>query len=112
MDEKEERERKKTAVANSLDPLVCSCVCVCVCVCNPVIQGSQSFTCLHAGGTWGMKRSGANEDTSSLPVISALDAELTYLQKGGQDPYPPKKSGAFPFGETRFSGSDERNSTC
>ena len=59
-----------------------------------------------------MKRSGANEDTSSLPVISALDAELTYLQKGGQDPYPPKKSGAFPFGETRFSGSDERNSTC
>ena len=23
---------------------------VCVCVCNPVIQGSQSFTCLHAGG--------------------------------------------------------------
>ena len=81
-------------------------------MCNPVIQGNQSFTCLHAGGTWGMKRSGANEDTSSLPVISALDAELTYLQKGGQDPYPPKKSGAFPFGETRFSGSDERNSTC
>ena len=28
-----------------------------------------------------MKRSGANEDTSSLPVISALDAELTYLQR-------------------------------
>ena len=28
-----------------------------------------------------MKRSGANEDTFSLPVISALDAELTYLQR-------------------------------
>ena len=35
-----------------------------------------------------------------------------YLQRGGQDPYPPTKSGAFPFPETRFSGSVERNSTC
>ena len=34
---------------------------------------------MQAGCTWGMKRSGANEDTSSLPVISILDAELTYL---------------------------------
>ena len=34
-----------------------------------------------AGGTWGMEGSGANEDTFPSPVISALDAELTYLQK-------------------------------
>ena len=40
----------------------------------------------YAGGTWGMKRSGANEDTSSLPVISVLDAELTYLQFLYRDP--------------------------
>ena len=56
-----------------------------VCVYNPVIQGRifpfPFVICIHAGGTWGMKRSGANEDTSSLPVISALDAELTYLRK-------------------------------
>ena len=42
----------------------------------------------------------------SLGTLSDVPA------KGGQDPYPPEKSGAFPFGETRFSGSDERNSTC
>ena len=28
-----------------------------------------------AEGTWGMKRLGANEDTSSSPVISVLDAK-------------------------------------
>ena len=44
-------------------------------------------------------------------VISGLISQ-TYLQEGGQDPYPPEKSGAFPFAETTFSGSDERNSTC
>ena len=26
-----------------------------------------------------------------------------YLQKGGQDPYPPTKSGAFPFPKTEFA---------
>ncbi|OLP81951.1 hypothetical protein AK812_SmicGene37440 [Symbiodinium microadriaticum] len=35
----------------------------------------------HGGGTWGVEGSGANEDTFPSPVISALDAELTYLQK-------------------------------
>ena len=35
-----------------------------------------------------------------------------YLQRGGQDPYPPTKLGAFPFTKTRFSGSDERSSAC
>ena len=62
---------------------------LCVCVCTVLDQerrGSIPNTCccnfkFQAGGTWGMKRSGANEDTSSLPVISVLDAELTYLQR-------------------------------
>ena len=26
-----------------------------------------------------------------------------YLQKGGQDPYPPTKSGVFPFPNTEFA---------
>ena len=41
------------------------------------------FFMLDAGGTWGVEGSGANEDTFPSPVISVLDAELTYLQNAG-----------------------------
>ena len=50
--------------------------------CNmSILRTNLTILPTHAGGIWGMKRSGANEDTSSLPRISALDAELTYLQR-------------------------------
>ena len=41
----------------------------------------QLVVCWTSLGTWGMKRAGANEDTSSLPVMPVLDPEPTYLQK-------------------------------
>ncbi|OLQ03356.1 hypothetical protein AK812_SmicGene13714 [Symbiodinium microadriaticum] len=42
----------------------------------------KQYLLMSVGGTWGVEGSGANEDTFPSPVISALDAELTYLQKG------------------------------
>ena len=56
-----------------------------------------------AGGTWGVEGSGANEDTFPSPVISALDAELTYLQKGWA-PVPARLANISQFFSGRFSG--------
>ena len=50
-----------------------------------------------------MEGSGANEDTFPSPVISALDAELTYLQKAGA-PVPARLANISLFFSGRFSG--------
>ena len=86
------------------------CVCVCVCVYNPVIQGRtffhvSMFTCLQAGGR------GAHTDSSAkkagLYVVRISLGTLSDVPaKGGQDPYPPKKSGPFLFPETSFQKSN------
>ena len=83
---------------------------MCVCVCEPpVCQGLFTFT--FAGGRGTHTDSSANK--AGLYVVRISLGTLSDVPaKGGQDPYPPEKSGAFPFGQTRFLGSDERNSTC
>ena len=48
-----------------------------------------------------MEGSGANEDTFPSPVISALDAELKYLQKAGA-PVPARLANDAWFFKARF----------
>ena len=85
---------------------------MCVCASNPVVQGSLFpvicvFVCRGLAAYSVMP---ANE-ASGIGGWSYGRIAL-YLQRGGQDPYPPTKLGAFPFSKTRFSGSDERSSAC
>ena len=78
---------------------------MCVCVCEPPV--CQGFFSYSAGGR------GTHTDSSGLYVVRISLGTLSDVPaEGGQDPYPPEKLGAFPFGETRFLGSAERNSTC
>ena len=60
-----------------------------------------------------MEGSGANEDTFPSPVISALDAELTYLQKKAGAPVPARLANtSLGFDSGRFSGFAEVCTLC
>ncbi|OLP85788.1 hypothetical protein AK812_SmicGene33179 [Symbiodinium microadriaticum] len=60
-------------------------------------QEDDMYLTVKVWGTWGVEGSGANEDTFPSPVISALDAELTYLKKGGRPAYPAVQPQNLPW---------------
>ena len=84
-------------------------MCVCVQPCGPRESFSSHLrVCVQGLAAYSVMP--ANE-ASGIGGWSYGRIAL-YLQRGGQDPYPPTKLGAFPFTKTRFSGSDERSSAC
>ena len=81
-----------------------------VCVYNPVIQGRTFFPRFYVHMFTSRGR-GAHADSSAnkagLYVVRISLGTLSDVPaKGGQDPYPPKKSGPFLFPETSFQKSN------
>ena len=90
-------------VNSLLHPYGDACKCVCVCVDHLFAQ----VTC--AGGP---RAIGWLGPTKTRPMSRVnVPAEIG-MGDVGRSLQSRRKSGTFPFSQTRFSGSDERNSTC
>ena len=102
---------------NIPDSVTCAsaqtCVCVCVCVWNPVTKG----TIMSMQGSQGLvgyltQRSYASKMDESMDACSCTCRELGMGDAVTACILQHKSRALFPVCKTRFSGSDERSSTC